>query len=44
MIGAVAVTFKEPVYETQTETIPVFNLVPAPASPRGSGSSSTKCR
>ena len=32
-IGAVAVTFKEPIYETRTETVPLFNLVPAHGEP-----------
>ena len=32
-IGAVAVTFKEPIYETRTETVPLFNLVPARGEP-----------
>jgi hypothetical protein len=32
-VGAALVTFKEPVFETRTETVPVFNLVPAPGEP-----------
>ena len=32
-VGAVVVTFKEPYFETRTETFPVFNLTPAVGEP-----------
>ncbi len=32
-VGAVIVTFKEPYFETRTETFPVFNLAPAYGEP-----------
>jgi hypothetical protein len=32
-VGAVVVTFKEPYFETRTETFPVFNLTPAYGEP-----------
>jgi hypothetical protein len=32
-VGAVVVTFKEPFFETRTETFPVFNLTPAYGEP-----------
>ncbi len=32
-VGAVIVTFKEPYFETRTETFPVFNLTPAYGEP-----------